>query len=274
MSEAERRDEAPLYVNRKASTFIVRENGKIVIKERGEKMSISEETDSTVVPPEKPKPDGTEAAGGFQGTGGGLQGAGMDAGIAHIDKIRDIIFGNQMQDYEKRFSRVEERLFKEMSASKTKTRKDFDSLEQIINKEVESMKDRMTVEQTDRSESLRNIERQLEEINRSLRDQVKVEQATRSESLKKVERQLRDLTRSVEKRIDNLEEQIERNSQNANRQTLEQSQTLRGEIRQKYEEISSSIDRMVQELRISKVDRSSLSDFFNEMAMRITNEKD
>lgn len=263
MSEAEKKGKTPLYINRKATTFIAKERGKIVIKQRGEKMSKSEEMNTTV-PPEKPGPD----------PAGGLQGTGMDAGGgAHIDKIRDIIFGNQMQDYEKRFARVEERLFKEMSASKTKTRKDFDSLEQILNKEVESIKDRMTVEQTSNSESLKNIERQLEEINRSLKDQVKVEQTTRSESLKKVERQLRDMTRSIEKRIDSVEEQIERNSQETHQQTLEQSQTLRSEIRQKYEEISSSIDRVAQELRISKVDRSSLSDFFNEMAMRITNEK-
>ena len=29
---------------------------------------------------------------------------------ANVDKIRDIIFGSQMRDYEKRFSRLDERL--------------------------------------------------------------------------------------------------------------------------------------------------------------------
>ena len=31
----------------------------------------------------------------------------------NVDKIRDILFGSQMRDYDKKFARIEERLLKE-----------------------------------------------------------------------------------------------------------------------------------------------------------------
>ncbi|MCP4104803.1 MAG: apolipoprotein A1/A4/E family protein [Desulfobacteraceae bacterium] len=242
MSQAEKNDQAPfndevpLYINRKASTFVVKEEGKILIKE-GKKMNEPKETSSTLLSKESPMPD-------IAGKGqvmGNMAVPGDGAG--NIDKIRDIIFGNQMHDYEKRFARLEERMFKEMTVSKSESKKSIDSLEKFINKEIELLKDRMTEEQN-----------------------------TRSESVRELSRQLKDITRSLEKKIDNLGEQFSENSSDLRQQLLEQSQVLRNDIRQKYEETSSAIERAAQELRSDKVDRSLLADFFTEMAMRITND--
>ncbi len=245
MSQAEKNDQAPfndevpLYINRKASTFVVKEEGKILIKE-GKKMNEPKETSSTLVPQERPRDFNPDIAGKSQSmTNIALSGD----GAGNIDKIRDIIFGNQMHDYEKRFARLEERMFKEMTVSKSESKKSIDSLEKYITKEIEMLKDRMTAEQN-----------------------------TRSESVRELSRQLKDITRSLEKKIDNLGEQVSENSNDLRQQILEQSQVLRNDIRQKYEETSSAIERAAQELRSDKVDRSLLADFFTEMAMRITND--
>ena len=59
------------------------------------------------------------------------------AGGASIDKVRDILFGVQMRDYDKRFARLEERLLKETSELKDDVKKRLAALEQFMKQEVE-----------------------------------------------------------------------------------------------------------------------------------------
>ena len=47
---------------------------------------------------------------------------------ANVDKIRDILFGSNMREYEKRFARLEERLTKSSDALREDLKKRFDSL--------------------------------------------------------------------------------------------------------------------------------------------------
>ena len=53
---------------------------------------------------------------GNQGQDATKSQSGVDeaVGSGNVEKIRDILFGAQMRDYEKRFIRLEERMFKEM----------------------------------------------------------------------------------------------------------------------------------------------------------------
>jgi hypothetical protein len=51
---------------------------------------------------------------------------------ANVDKIRDILFGSQMRDYDKRFGRLEERLAKAADALREDLKKRFDSLESFV----------------------------------------------------------------------------------------------------------------------------------------------
>lgn len=240
MSQAEKNDKTPLYLNRKSSTFVVKEKGKILIREGRKMVNEPKEISKTPGSEDKPKDFMADSPGKLQATNMGAVGDGS----GNIDKIRDIIFGNQMHDYEKRFARLEERMFKEMTVSKTESKRSIESLEKYVSKEIESLKERITTEQNARSESVRELSRQL-----------------------------KDITRSFEKKIDNLGEQFSENSNDLRQQILEQSQNLHNEIRQKYEETSSAIERAVQELRTGKADRSMLADFFTEMAMRITNDR-
>ena len=235
MGEPEKKGMSLLYLNRIASTFVAHKEGKIfIIREGGGEMSEPEKKIS--VPLENPKNPGADNGSNIQNGAADIAGG--------IDKIRDLIFGNQMQDYEKRFSRLEERMFKEMNVSKNESKKNFDSLEKFVNKEFESLK-----------------------------NQISAEQNTRTESFRELSRQLKDTTRSFEKKLEQIGEQFTDNSNDMRQQILELSQSLRNEIRQKYEETSAAIERVAQELQTNKVDRSSLSNFFTEMAMRINNDK-
>ncbi len=54
------------------------------------------------------------------------------AGGGNLDKVRDILFGGQMRDYEKRFNRLEDRLVKECSSIRDDIKKRLDSLEMYV----------------------------------------------------------------------------------------------------------------------------------------------
>ena len=59
-------------------------------------------------------------------------GAGVQPDMGNIDKIREILFGGHMRDYDRRFSRVEEQLVKESLELREDTRKRFEALEAFV----------------------------------------------------------------------------------------------------------------------------------------------
>lgn len=169
--------------------------------------------------------------------------AGMLAGAGNVDKIRDILFGNQMREYEKRFTRLEERMHKEIGNLKEDLKKHFDTLESYVKKEMELLSDRQKSEKNDRSAAV-------QELSKELKDSASVN----------------------EKKISNVEDQLNKRSRELHDQILEQSKSLSAEIRERHEAVSAVLERETQELYNEKVDRSSLSELFMEMAMRLSNE--
>ncbi len=169
-----------------------------------------------------------------------LPGGGDEAEGASIEKVRDILFGAQVRDFETRFARVEERMTKEVAALMDETRKRFDSLETYFRKEIES-----------------------------LADQLKVEQGERAESSKELSGEIKDTNKLFEKKIGRLDEQLNKHSRELRQQILEQYKNLSDEIRQKHEETSDVLNKLAQELRAEKVDLSALSELFVEMALRL-----
>ena len=167
-----------------------------------------------------------------------------DAGDAdNMDKIRYILFGAQMREQEKWYTRLEKRTFKEINSLKTETRKRFDSLEKYIKDEIDMLNDRLQTEQDDRSASVKDLSKELQEMNTVL-----------------------------EQRIVRLSNQLDNSSMNLRRQIMELSKNLSSELQQKYEDTSDILEESSNELRTNKVDRTVLSELFAEIAMRLTNE--
>jgi hypothetical protein len=165
------------------------------------------------------------------------------AGAGSVEKIRDILFGAQMRDYEKKFSELKERMLGEIGQFREETRKHFETMELYVKKEIESLSDRLTNEQNDRSEAA-----------------------------KELSQDLKDAGRALEKKIAQLDDLHSRNFRDLRQQLLDQSQTLSAEIRQKREEAALALERLAEELRSSKVNRANLSEIFVAMAMRLTND--
>ncbi len=165
------------------------------------------------------------------------------AGGANLEKVREILFGAQSREYQKRFANLEERLLREATEVKHDLKKRFDTLEAYIKKEVEA-----------------------------LTEQVKSEHIERSSSLKDLSREIRDLTKLLEKRVGQLDEQGTKTQRDLRNQILDQYRKLADEIQDKHAHISKQLEKTAKELRHEKTDRASLAAFFMEAAMRLNNE--
>ena len=161
----------------------------------------------------------------------------------NIDKIRQILFGGQMRDYERRFTRLEERLLKESSNLRDETRKRFDALETFIKNELEAVTNRL-----------------------------QTEQRTREESVQSLSRELQDTGQSLEKKLVQFDEQTTRTQRDLRQQILDQSKSLTDDLQQKHVEISAMLEREVAELSHDKTDRSALAALFSEVALRLNDE--
>jgi molecular chaperone DnaK (HSP70) len=169
--------------------------------------------------------------------------AGELGATGNLDKIRDLLFGDQIRDSDRRLNRLEERLLKEHAELKEDTRRRFESLELFVRQEVESLTERLKAEQTIREESLSDLSQAL-----------------------------RDMLKTFEKKTSHLDEQVVRAQRELRQQIMDQSKMLRDEFLEKNRELSESFSRAVQELRLEKTDRLVLASLFSEVALRLNNE--
>jgi len=177
---------------------------------------------------EQPKP-GASAEGG--------------ATAGNVDKIRDILFGSQMKDYETRFGRLEETLLSQTAELRENTKRRLDGLEAYFKKEMETLQVRLKSEREERSEALKQLSRETKDLGDALNRKLRDAEDHNSES----ERGLRE-------------------------QILQQSKELLEDIQKRQSELGSLLDRRVQDLSSAKTDRAALAALFTEVEMRLNDE--
>jgi DNA anti-recombination protein RmuC len=82
----------------------------------------------------------------------------------NLDKIRDILFGAQAREHDRRFAQLEQHLIREASDLRNDLKRRFESLELYIKKEVEALTSRLTKEQEIRGESVTNLTQDLTQL--------------------------------------------------------------------------------------------------------------
>lgn len=194
-------------------------------------------------PEEGKRSAATQEARGGNGPATRKGAAASEVGGANLEKIRDILFGAQVHDFEKRFARLEERLLKETSDARAETKKRFETLENFIKKEIESLGDRL-----------------------------KAEHEERSESAKEISKELRDTSRTLDKRIAQLDEVTTKSQRELRQQVLDQSKALTEEIRVRNKETTTTLSKEIAELRTGKTDRAALAGLLTDLAVRLTND--
>src|SRR5262245_2697117 len=165
-----------------------------------------------------------------------------DSGTS-IDKVRDILFGNQLREFERRFVRLEERLVKETSDLREDVKTRLEGLETYARKETAS-----------------------------LADQIRSEREDRVDAHDSVARELKDTARSLERRITSVDEQLAKSHRDLREQMLEQHQRLSDEIRKRVDDVLATLAREAQELRSDKADRAAIASLLTEMALRLTDD--
>jgi DNA repair exonuclease SbcCD ATPase subunit len=167
----------------------------------------------------------------------------LRGGAGNVDKIRDILFGSQMRDYESRFARLEETLIKETVEIRETNRRRFEQIESYLKREFETVQTRIKAERDERHDSESRLSRELKESHDAL------------------SRRIRDL--------DDRETGVERDLRG---DLLQQARDLTEEIRARHDELATILERRVSELRDGKTDRAALATLFNEVALRLSDQ--
>ncbi len=163
------------------------------------------------------------------------------ADIANVDKIREILFGNQIKTFENKFRQLEEKLSKELNDLKDDSTMRIDSLEKFIKSEFESLNHRLSGEKEARVKAL-------------------------DDNVEKFEKHIKSLSNG-------LSEQEQYNNDKARelRQLLlEQSKDLFEKMNKKQIEDRELLKSFRDELDSGKVDRSALSSLFTDIAFQIS----
>lgn len=173
-----------------------------------------------------------------------LNGAATDmsapADSGNVDKIRDILFGAQMRDYDRRFVGLEERLLRESGELKDDMHRRLSATEQFLRGELESLAASLSAEQRDRTQGIRDAMDATANVNRELSDRI-------SALAEQVAHQHRELRNAMNDQVRQLQEDAER----------------------RHQELSSALRREAWELRSAKADRTALAAMFAEFAQRL-----
>jgi hypothetical protein len=161
----------------------------------------------------------------------------------NVDRIRNILFGSQMRDYDGRFQKLEERLAREAGELRGDLQRQLQALEAFMKGEVESMTNR-----------------------------VKTEQSERAQAVEQLARELAETARGLELKISNLDSQAAKDIRDLRGQLLEQSKALSAEMKEKHDQMKGQLDHEAGQIRDAMTGREALAEMLTEVALRLKNE--
>ena len=167
----------------------------------------------------------------------------LRGGAGNVDKIRDILFGSQMRDYESRFARLEETLVKENAEIRETSRRRFEQLESFVKRELEAIQARFKSARDERLDGSAQQARELKELNDGL------------------SRRIRDL----DDRSSNVERELRG-------QLMQQARDLTDEINAIHEQLTALLEKRYSELKDAKTDRAALATLFTEVSLRLSDQ--
>jgi len=166
--------------------------------------------------------------------------AAVAGNVGNVDKIRDILFGSQQRDYEKRFKRLEDRFSKDNMHLRDDMVQRIKSLEELINGEVDSLGERLNTERQERSSDVQNLQNELNLVKNELNN-----------------------------RLAQLDEQFSKDLKQFRQQTHNKFKELTTHMQQTNENLSMTFKQDVAQLQEEKVNRSDLASFFSEFSLRL-----
>ena len=158
----------------------------------------------------------------------------------NLEKVRDILFGQQSRDIERRLTHSEERLRGDLEGMEREGSERVAALEGFFKQELQSLKERLTAESTDRLEASDRLVNQL--------------QADRADA----ERKLKAQTEASQANLAELREAL-----------LEQGKRFGAELKSLRDNTQAALEREVSALRRDKLDRHTLARSLADLALLI-----
>lgn len=158
----------------------------------------------------------------------------------NVDKIRDILFGGQMRDYEKRFADMEKRLTTHV--------------------------ERLSVDFDKRIERLNNFTKR--EVDK-LSEQIRAERKDRISDDKQSAKELKDYSQQVETWFGEVEEQLDAETKDLRTALHDQNEDLSALVRETRNDLNESLTDETRELADVKLGREDLAGLLSEVALRL-----
>jgi hypothetical protein len=158
----------------------------------------------------------------------------------NVDKIRDILFGTQMRDYDRRFAATEERLQREATHLREDLGRRMLATEQYLRAEIETLTAALKVEERERVQGAREAVDAIAALNRELTGRLAL---------------LADQTQQQQRELRGVVQEMQR--------------MLGEEIARRHDDLAETLRREAADLRHTKADRASMAAMFAEFAERL-----
>lgn len=162
----------------------------------------------------------------------------------NVDTIRDILFGNQMREFDRKFTQLEKNMSSDLDALRRDNINQMDSLKSFIESEISIL-----------SSKLANTEQaQIDEMD-------------------KLDSTIQKHFKTVEGKISATNDTLDKLSHDSSQKFLKQSQDFATSMSEQMKESRDRMDGHREELSSSKVDKALLSELLNSLALQINNDE-
>lgn len=158
--------------------------------------------------------------------------------VTAASKIREILFGQHMAEYERRFTQLEVRLAREV-----------DEVRKVSTSRIEGLESRLT-------QDVANLGRQIE-----------TERKGRSKDIAEMNDQFKTVRQELEGAIDKVSRDAEASVVHLRHALQEETARQRRALEERTEELEKHLDTVAKSLRRDKVDRASLQVLFEQLSV-------
>ena len=162
----------------------------------------------------------------------------------NVDTIRDILFGNQMREFDRKFTQLEKNMSSDLDALRRETINQMDSLKSFIESEISIL-----------SSKLSNTEQ------------------TQIDELDKLDSTIQKHFQKVESKISTTNDTLDKLSHDNSQKFLKQSQDFNTNISEQMKEARERMDGHRNEMSSAKVDKTLLSELLNSLALQINTDE-
>lgn len=168
-----------------------------------------------------------------------------DSSDHNIDKIRKLLFGSQMREYDRRLEELTGRIDQRVDQQREEQSARLNKFEELIRGELQRMSTQLKQERQARATGLDELGDLVKELRRSLAPQIEALDERLSKEVMEIRGELRD-----------------------------QASELLDSLYQRHRELSESLERERARLQDEKTSRDEMAQLFSELALRLNREFD